>query len=381
MSLLAGIGCELCLPISLERSETLQRHNRFRPRLETLEAREVPATLQVNPADPIAFPTIQSAINAANPGDIISVAHGTYNEDVVIDRGVSLIGQPDARNQNPFIVGSGGAGGIEAVVRVAPGVNNVFIQNFAIGNSQGTQQLQVGVLIDTGAGNVTLDHDVIRKIRNPSVSVAGPAATFGILVEPTAHDVLITHLALYQIFDPPGSQAAAGIVVDGASQVSIVHTYVKNVGDVGFIVKGAASGVTLCNDAVEKILSSSGIGIRISDSAQVTLYHDKAYDLAGTSIGLQVSGSAQVTGTKDQLSENAFGAVITANFTGTFSVTQSDINGNTQAGVNNLSGVLVDATGDWWGVASGPAPQGTGDSALGSVDFSGWLATPPIPPP
>jgi hypothetical protein len=309
------------------------------------------------------------------------VAHGSYREDVLIDRGVSLIGQPNALHQNPFIVGSGGAGGIEAVVRVAANVSNVFIQNFAIGSSDGTQQEQVGVLIAPGAANVTLDHDVIRKVRNSLVSVSGPASTIGILVQPTAHNVLITHLALYQILDPPGSQGAVGIEVDGANQVSIVHTYVKHVGDVGFVVKGAATGVTLSDDAVEETLSSSGIGISISGSAQVTLDHDKAYQLAGTSIGLEVAGSAHVTGTKDQLSENAFGALITADFTGTLSLTESDINGNTQAGIDNLSDVLVNATGDWWGVASGPAPQGTGNAVLGPVDFSGWLATPPIPPP
>jgi hypothetical protein len=359
----------------------VKRHNHFRPRLEALEAREVPAILQVNPALPTAFHTIQSAINAAHPGDTIDVAHGSYFEDIVIDKGVSLIGQPDARHQNPFIVGSGGAGGIEAVVRVAPNVNNVFIQNFAIGNSEGTQQEQIGVLIDTGAGNVTLDHDVIRKVRNSLVSVPSPAATIGILVQPTAHNVLITHLALYQILDPPGSQGAAGIVVDGASQVSIAHTYVKHVGDVGFVVKGAASGVTLSDDAVEETLSSSGIGISISGSAQVTLDHDKAYKLAGTSIGLEVSGAAHVTGTKDQLSENAFGALVTADFTGALSLTKSDINGNTQAGIDNLSAVLVNATGDWWGDPSGPAPQGIGNAVQGKVNFSGWLATPPIPPP
>jgi hypothetical protein len=358
----------------------VKRHNHFRPRLEALEAREVPAILQVNPAVPTAFHTIQSAINAAHPGDTIDVAHGSYREDVVIDKGVSLIGQPDVRHQNPFIVGTGGAGGIEAVVRVAANVQNVFIQNFAIGSSDGIQQEQIGVLIDPGAANVTLDHDVIRKVRNSLVSVSGPSATIGILVQPTAHNVLITHLALYQILDPPGSQGAAGIVVDGASQVSVVHTYVKHVGDIGFVVKGAATGVTLSNDAVEETLSSSGIGISISGSAQVTLDHDKAYQLAGTSIGLEVGGSAHVTGTKDQLAENAFGALITADFTGTLSLTDSNIYGNIQAGIDNLSAVLVDATGDWWGDPSGPAPQGKGNAVRGKVNFSGWLASPALPP-
>ena len=352
----------------------MPRINQFRPRLEVLEARAVPATLQVNPADPTAFQTIQSAINAAQDGDTINVAHATYREDVVIDKGVSLIGQPDALHQNPFIVGSGGSGGFEAIVRVADNVSNVFIQNFAIGDSHGQQQEQVGMLVAPGANNVTLDHDVIRKIRDPLVAVPAPAITIGILVLPSAHNVLITHLALYEIHDSPGAHAAAGIVVDGADQVSIVHTYVKHVGDVGFLIKGAATNITLSEDAVEETESPSGRGIVVRDSAQVTLYHDKVYELAGTSMGLLIGESAQVTGAKDQLLENALGVLAEADFTGSLDLMDSNIEGNL-VGIDNLSAVAVNATGDWWGSPSGPAPQGTGNDVLGEVDFSDWLTS------
>jgi hypothetical protein len=339
----------------------------------------VPATLQVDPTIPTAFQTIQSAINAAQPGDTIDVAHASYKEDVVIDRSVSLIGQPDpVTNQNPFIVGNGGGGGIEAVVLIADGVSNVMVQNFAIGDSKGQQQEQVGVLIGVGTSNVSLDHDVIRKVRNPLVATAGPATTDGILVEPTAQNITITNLALYNILDPPGAQSAVGIAVNGASQVSISHTYVNDVSDIGFLISGAATGVNLSADAVGQTLSTSGIGISIQDSAQVTLYHDKVYELAGTSIGLLVDGSAQVTGTKDQFMENAIGVQIQADFTGSLNLTCSNINGNDQAGINNLSTVLVTATGDWWGDPSGPAPLGLGDVVVGPVSFSGWLSKPAV---
>jgi hypothetical protein len=357
----------------------LRPNNRFRPRLEALEDRTVPAVLQVDPTIPTAFQTIQSAITAAQPGDTIDVAHASYHEDLVIDRSVSLIGQPDpVSNQNPFIVGNGGSDGLEAIVRIADGVSNITIQTFAIGNSKGQQQEQVGVLIGVGASNVNLDHDVIRKVRNPLVATAAPAITDGILIEPTAQNITITNLALYNILDPPGSQGAAGIVVNGASQVSISHTYVNNVSDIGFLINGAATGVNLSADAVEQTLSTSGIGISVQDSAQVTLYHDKVYDLPGTSIGLLVGGSAQVTGTKDQFTENAFGIQVQADFTGSLSLSGGNINGNTQAGIDNLSTVLVTATGNWWGDPTGPAPQGLGDTVIGPVNFSAWLTVPAV---
>ncbi len=57
-------------------------------------------------------------------------------------------------------------------------------------------------------------------------------------------------------------------------------------------------------------------------------------------------------------------------------VTLNDIRTN-GAGVRNLGVDTLSAVRNWWGSASGPSGTGpgTGDSALGSVDFSGWLAS------
>ncbi|MEW6619693.1 MAG: hypothetical protein AB1422_10235 [bacterium] len=40
---------------------------------------------------PGSYPTIQSAINAANPGDTIFVAPGSYNEAIYINKNIALI--------------------------------------------------------------------------------------------------------------------------------------------------------------------------------------------------------------------------------------------------------------------------------------------------
>ena len=62
-----------------------------------------------------------------------------------------------------------------------------------------------------------------------------------------------------------------------------------------------------------------------------------------------------------------------------FSVGKTNIVGNTEYGVLNLSpSVIVSALGNWWGDASGPggAGPGAGDKVGENVEFDPWAATP-----
>ena len=66
--------------------------------------------------DPTCYPTIQAAVNNAIKGDIIIVECGAYNENVVINTMLTLIGQKGAvvvaadPNQPVFTINSGGSG-------------------------------------------------------------------------------------------------------------------------------------------------------------------------------------------------------------------------------------------------------------------------------
>jgi parallel beta-helix repeat protein len=74
-----------------------------RPRLEPLEAREVPSgshhVLDVRQGDPHArYQTIQAAVEAARPGDEVRVSSGTYREAVrVTTPGLTIDGAPGAQ--------------------------------------------------------------------------------------------------------------------------------------------------------------------------------------------------------------------------------------------------------------------------------------------
>lgn len=64
---------------------------------------------------------------------------------------------------------------------------------------------------------------------------------------------------------------------------------------------------------------------------------------------------------------------------GTFLANGNNISGNVVNGLELDDDVTVDATGNWWGDATGPSPGGTGDSidpGPGSVDFDPFLTAP-----
>jgi parallel beta-helix repeat protein len=97
-------------------------------------AKTEPSTITV----PDDYPTIQEAINAANPGDTIMVATGTYLENIVVNKTVTLIGE----DSNNTIIDGGDFGTVILVI-----ANNVSISKFTIKNS-GSTLLDNGILIN-----------------------------------------------------------------------------------------------------------------------------------------------------------------------------------------------------------------------------------------
>jgi len=76
---------------------------------------------------PDEYPTIQEAINNANEGDTVYVKRGTYFENVIVNKTVSLIGE----DKTETIIDGGG---INSSIRVS--ANNVLISGFTVQNGR-----------------------------------------------------------------------------------------------------------------------------------------------------------------------------------------------------------------------------------------------------
>jgi Ca2+-binding RTX toxin-like protein len=102
------------------------------------------ATLFVNSDGSVEFTTIFAAIEAASAGDIIDVAAGTYNEDLLIDKAVTILGAQD------------GVDGTDALRDAALGVGETTI---------------VGLSRITASGDVTIDG--VRFLNDVSTTGGG----------------------------------------------------------------------------------------------------------------------------------------------------------------------------------------------------------------
>src|SRR6516225_265411 len=81
----------------------------WRPVMERLEDRLAPAVHDLT--TPGTFPTIQAAVNAANPGDTLLADPGTYNESVTVNKSLIIEG-----NQHGVDAQTGRPGAIESIV-------------------------------------------------------------------------------------------------------------------------------------------------------------------------------------------------------------------------------------------------------------------------
>jgi len=99
------------------------------------------------------YTTIQTAINAANDGDSIRVWAGTYNENVIVNKTLNIIGNLTA---NTFINGGGGGDVIQITA------DRVNISGFTItnGGTQFSPNYDAGIELNNVSNCVILDNNI-----------------------------------------------------------------------------------------------------------------------------------------------------------------------------------------------------------------------------
>ena len=305
-----------------------------------------PRTYHVNPSG--APGAIQEAIDEANPGDTIAVHEGTYYENVVVNKPLTIT------SASLPIIDGGAAGNCFTI-----SANNVVINGFEIRNGYS------GIIGETDGS--TFSNNIIHD----NLNIPGYSGMGICLWGDNDNNIIIGNI-IY-------NNDRQGIFI-GYSDTSKIST--GNIITYNTIYNNGLYRYPNGPDA-----SAYGIQLWTADNNVIKyneIYdHDDWFPYGGTfdfAQGIYLCDSNNNLVAYNNLHNNnyAVGLWHPSRPVVTNYINYNDIWDNTGYGVRTFDGPpAVDARFNWWGHASGPThssnPGGTGDRISDNVDYSPWL--------
>lgn len=323
--------------------------------------------------------SIQAAVDAASPGDVIGVAAETFTEQVTVSvADLTLIGRSGAT-----IDGNGGG----APVTIA--ADGVRVDGFEITNPSGL----IGIAVDPGVDGVTICNNRIFDI-GPTGSLGVTGIVFGTEATGGHDDVAVFNNVIETLRqEDDGSFATVngilfntgnspGVISNVSVRSNVFRDFESTTAPLGIVVQQDTDGVTIEDNEFRDFLADNSLGAGSFDTfAQ----------------GLNVANSAN---TDFVVAGNVFGADILSNdgfypeavkVESSVDVNGVHITGNdllTAFGLTNAASGTVDAENNYWNDPTGPNTttsqlnDGTVDSrpttpsvALGAVDADPFLTS------
>lgn len=352
--------------------------------------------------------TIQGAINAATAGNTINVATGTYTEDVIIDKPLSILGAnaniPYGTTRVPESKIQPATSG-QTPVRLNPtgvGPDNVTINGFEITGPLSNYGIVSG---DKGPSYLNIVYNYIHHIGTERTSGNVYAINYR-CSELSKTDINFSHNYIDYVFNTTiatgfsagiwmGQSTATGVY----SNVVMEYNTIKNVQSrtgTAFGTDGAnSSGINIgCGWKSTGYLANPVISNNnISDLTGSVVY---GIALQGNTPGAIINNNSFNNFTDLNAAQKTAGLCVFHNFDavtdyGTNNGTGISAHGNSFTnlayGIANYMTNVVDGTQNWWGHASGPFdddsvnpdpesdnPDGLGVKATGYVLYDPWWA-------
>jgi len=279
-----------------------------------------------------AFKTIQYAIYDSRVvnSDTINVAAGTYNEDIEINKGLTI--QSSAGAETTIIRGSGG-GSSYYMIRIYHG--DVTFDGFTVTNPdyQGgadASGILIGNYLGGSVNNIHILNNIIKEVRDGTGGTPSNYGAAGINIGRGApSNIVISGNVIENIHNPDGA--------------SIDHTCGINTWDNG-------SGILISNNRISDI-KYNGILLQYAGTVQVV---SNTITLCQVGVKIDPYSGAVVSGV---------------------TIHHNIIVQNTDYGVDNHDPNLVNAVNNWWGCNDGPGVigPGSGDKVSGNVTYAPWL--------
>lgn len=359
------------------------------------------------------FNTIQAAVIAAAPGDVIQVCAGTYNENVNVpaakvgltingaQAGFPHAGRVFASPAESTVRGVALPAGTAVFTVNAP---NVTLDGFSVSNP-GTGGTAFGITIRGGADGALVTNNIIDTVTAPASTGSGGhgvyienSTTAGVLAP---DNVVISDNRINNI---QGGRSTKGILigVNNGSNPSLnvviegneITNIVSNIsGAYGISVANPASstsgvtGLSIRDNTISDLIGGTGVTCPPSGTpptVPATCGWVHAIGLEGNTPGAVVRDNviSNLTGTTADKA-----AVFFQNNSSIATVAVNDNDFNVAPpvfGINlhsTQTGGPVNGTCNFWGNASGPGPAGPGTGALvhPSVDYTPWQTAPEGP--
>ncbi|MBI5503605.1 MAG: hypothetical protein HY899_02310 [Deltaproteobacteria bacterium] len=305
--------------------------------------------------------TIGAAITKASAGDTVNVAAGTYNEQISITKALTVTGADGA-----VLDGTGLAPTWTTGVKIRSGnvtFNNIDVTNYTQDGITAYDNIDMPNLHITNCkiSNIQPGYwgfGIYVGYESEGFGYVPPDLTThldfsGLLIE--GNEITNTHssaLVLQSITGTPGT-----LIVKNND----IHDNVTNDG----IWVDCARELTIENNFVD----SNRWGIEFSALAEDPAWDTPTLNGPYSPQNVTVRNNT-FTGSTDQ------GFALHNGWPATITVQGNIIEGNGTGAENSLS-ETVNVTGNWWGSATGPTVAsnvlGSGDTAVGAVDYSPWL--------
>ncbi|RPJ58473.1 MAG: hypothetical protein EHM12_07795 [Dehalococcoidia bacterium] len=324
------------------------------------------ATIHV-PGD---YATISGAIAAASAGDTIYVAAGTYNENLNVNKSLTLTGQ----DSTTVVVTA--ANPAASVFNVT--ADSVNISKFTVSGASGGGQ--AGIFLGAGISYCNISNNILSS--NFDGIWLGSGSHHNTLTGNTLsgnYQGFEVYISNYNTFS--GNNASTnnnyGFKIDSGDH----NTYINNIANSNtkygfYVVTGDGGGATNTTFTNNTANLNTQYGIRINGGS--------GYTFTGNTFNLNVIAGFRLKDAitnlgiqNNNITNNPIGIdidVSVADVT-SWTITYNNFSGNSTCAISNtaVAGTL-NAVNNWWGSNSGPGPvgPGTGDKITDRITYSPW---------